>query len=94
MHPFHIAMTVLMALCGSAALLAVYGPVPYLLAISFYVGLWVITAAILIALVIGLILIVRAVNRDAGPLLKRAWLGLANGTVGLAFLAWFVAHVS
>ena len=83
-----------MAACGLAALVARYGPVPYLLAISFYLGLWVIIAAILIALVVAPILIARIANKNAAPFLKQAWLALANGTVGLAFLAWFAAHVS
>jgi hypothetical protein len=94
MHAFHIAVTVVMAVFGLAALAAIYGPVPYLLAISFYFGLWVLTAAIIIALTLVLILIVRAVNKEAKPFLRRTWLGLANGTVAVVFLGWFAIYVS
>ena len=83
-----------MALCGLGALTAIYGPVPYLLGISFYFGLWVLMAAMLIALTLALILIVRAANKEAKPFLQRTWLGLANGTVAAVFLAWFVIYAS
>jgi hypothetical protein len=94
MHALHIAVTALMAACGLAALVARFGPVPDLMAISFYLGLWVIIAAVLIALVVGLVLIVRIASKNAAPFLKQTWLALANGIVGLAFLAWFAVHVS
>ena len=94
MHTFHIAVTAAMALCGIGALVAIYGPAPYLLPLSFYFGLWALIAAIIIALTLALILIVRAVNKEARPFLQRTWLGLANGTVALVFLAWFAVYAS
>ena len=78
MHAFHIAVTGAMALCGIGALVGMYGPAPYLLPISFYVGLWVLMAAILIATTLALILIVRAVNKEGAAFLSRTWVGLAN----------------
>ena len=51
-------------------------------------------AAIIIALTLALILVVRAVNREAKPFLRRTWLGLANGAVATVFLAWFVVYAS
>jgi hypothetical protein len=94
MHAFHVAVTVAMAMCGIGALIAIYWPVPNLLALSFYLGLWALMAAIIIALMLALILIVRAVNKEAKPFLRRTWLGLANGTIAVVFLAWFLAYVS
>jgi hypothetical protein len=94
MHALHIAVTVGMALCGIGALVGMYGPAPYLLPISFYLGLWVLVAAILIAATLALILIVRAVNKEGAAFLTRTWVGLANGVVALAFLAWYSLYMS
>jgi hypothetical protein len=94
MHGFHIAMTVAMALCGIGALVGMYGPVPGLLVTSFYFGLWTLMIAIVVAATLGLILIVRAMNKQARLFLARTWLGLANGTVALLFLAWYSVYLS
>ena len=94
MHAFHIAVTVAMALCGIGALVGMYWPVPILLPISFYFGLWVLMIAIVIAVTLALVLIVRAVNKKARPFLVRTWLGLANGAVALVFLAWYSVYLS
>ena len=94
MHWAHVVVTSAMAACAAAALLAIYGPVPQLLGISFYLGLCALIVAMLIALALALMLIVRAVRREAVPFLKLTWLGLANGALALLFLAWFAAYAS
>jgi len=94
MHATHIAVTAAMAVCGLGALIAIYGRMPQLLGISFYLGLWVLIAAMIIALALTLVLAVCAAKKQARPFLKRAWLGLVNGAVALLFLMWFAAHAS
>ena len=83
-----------MALCGIGALIGMYSSAAYLLPISFYFGLWTLMIAIVVAATLALILIVRVVNKQARLFLARTWLGLANGTVALFFLAWYSVYLS
>jgi len=94
MHPAHIAVTAFMALCGAGAVLAVSGAAPGLLGISMYLGWWATVGAALIGLFVVGVLMFRAGTEGAKFYFRRSWLALANAVVAVAFLGWFVGHVS
>ena len=94
MHPAHMAVAVLMGICGAGALLALSGIAPQFIAVWFFFGWWATIGAIVIALVLAVLLAGQAEKGKGRAFFRRSWLGLANGTVALVFWVLFIAYAS
>jgi hypothetical protein len=90
MHPFHIGVSVAMALCGVGALIGYFHPSSNLLGISVFLGWWVTVAAMLIAFAIAVVLVFRFLAKNAHGILLHSWLGLINGVVASVPYAYIV----
>jgi hypothetical protein len=90
MHPFHIGVSVVLAVCGVGALIGYYQPHTNLLGISVFLGWWVTVAAMLIAFAIAVVLIFRSLTKNARGILVHSWLGLLNGVVASVPYAYMI----
>jgi hypothetical protein len=94
MHPAHVGVSIIAALCGIGALIGHYGPIPGLLFPSVFFGWWATMGAMLIALILAIVVIYRAFSKTARPLIARHWLGFLNGGVALIFWVFFISSMS
>lgn len=92
MHRFHFIVSVVNIVAGfSLALLLRVRPEgehPTWAAVTVVGGYSANVLAVLVAVVVGILLVVRAVKGEARPFLNKHWLGLFNGLFVIAF--WIV----
>jgi len=83
MNRFHLAVSVALVITGFGAIVGFFDERPELLVAGLYFGYWAMLVAIIVAIFLVLLLLIRSFTGSAAQLWKRQWLGVVNGILAV-----------